>query len=617
MERIEWGAQERAVAASLLALASIIAPLCAGCAGAECPAGLVEHLGRCVGRDAGDGSDDDESDQELPVSAQGGSGGSSAASNDGDKAGAAGMSAAAAGSASENTAGTQGGPSGSAGQNNSSGAGGQPAGAAGSPAASMSIECADDERACDGTCVAKDDPGNCGECGNDCLRLANVRPSVACRDGQCVLDPSSCSLGWANCNGNLDDGCESSLGEPEHCGECDLRCDDRAPLCSGSMSTAYVCATGCAAENPTKCGQSCVDLMDDPLHCGGCNAACTAPANADVRCESGICTSTCRSGYHECNGSCADDGSVRSCGTRCEPCPTVANGTSTCNGTSCGIDCNAGYHRCEEACASDNDVATCGTRCDPCPTVPNGTVVCTSGACDVRCNAGFHERDGACAPNDTPSCCGRDCESCSAAANAEAFCERGECSLRCSENANRCNDSCVARSCELGETCSEADSCKAGLTCMGGRCESSAPVCGDGEVSRPEEECEVDANGATAFTCGPEDAPADKRCKNRTVYTTCNVSGASCGPGTECQLGTEGGSLCLPVTGLGLSGVGTPFEVCPFLDGYTQGLYSNSYCVIDCIRGRCPDHLPVCAMNPFFGNPMMPHEAQRYCAPGS
>jgi hypothetical protein len=94
------------------------------------------------------------------------------------------------------------------------------------------------------------------------------------------------------------------------------------------------------------------------------------------------------------------------------------------------------------------------------------------------------------------------------------------------------------------------------------------------------------------------------------------VSGASCDHDSSCQLGVDAsmaGSLCLPISGLGFDQQGDPATVCPLLDGYTQKLYSNAYCVIDCDQGRCPDHLPVCATNPLAGS--SPNEAKRYCAP--
>src|SRR5687767_9130438 len=49
----------------------------------------------------------------------------------------------------------------------------------------------------DGPCGALDDPHNCGTCGHDCSRLANVRvgASVQCQPGKCVVAAAACADG--------------------------------------------------------------------------------------------------------------------------------------------------------------------------------------------------------------------------------------------------------------------------------------------------------------------------------------------------------------------------------------------------------------------------------------
>lgn len=63
-------------------------------------------------------------------------------------------------------------------------------------------------------------------------------PKCADLNGTCAADCMSiqCSAGWADCNGNLADGCETSLTEPTTCGACDIDCtgcNDHAQCVAG------------------------------------------------------------------------------------------------------------------------------------------------------------------------------------------------------------------------------------------------------------------------------------------------------------------------------------------------------------------------------------------------
>jgi hypothetical protein len=62
------------------------------------------------------------------------------------------------------------------------------------------------------------DVANCGGCGVVC-GTANAKPS--CVGGACVL---ACDDGWANCDGAIANGCETSLADPKNCGACGVVC---------------------------------------------------------------------------------------------------------------------------------------------------------------------------------------------------------------------------------------------------------------------------------------------------------------------------------------------------------------------------------------------------------
>lgn len=67
------------------------------------------------------------------------------------------------------------------------------------------------------------DPFNCGACGNACSNpRANQAPSQ-CHKGICEID---CLPGFADCNGDPNDGCEVDLRvHPANCGACGTKCD--------------------------------------------------------------------------------------------------------------------------------------------------------------------------------------------------------------------------------------------------------------------------------------------------------------------------------------------------------------------------------------------------------
>lgn len=72
-----------------------------------------------------------------------------------------------------------------------------------------------------GVCVStQSDPNNCGGCGIACSRNNDTPVCVA---GQCAI--SSCNAGFANCNSNPNDGCETNLmNDHNNCGACGVVC---------------------------------------------------------------------------------------------------------------------------------------------------------------------------------------------------------------------------------------------------------------------------------------------------------------------------------------------------------------------------------------------------------
>src|SRR5262249_4148866 len=92
------------------------------------------------------------------------------------------------------------------------------------------VGCKSDELSCDDVCVAND-ARNCGKGGHDCTGLPFVAGTVSCDKGACVIPPSACAAGHGHCTSDPDDGCETDLTLPAHCGGCDTSCDSDTPLC--------------------------------------------------------------------------------------------------------------------------------------------------------------------------------------------------------------------------------------------------------------------------------------------------------------------------------------------------------------------------------------------------
>jgi hypothetical protein len=75
------------------------------------------------------------------------------------------------------------------------------------------------------------DPNNCGQCGNVCF---TPNGTASCTNGQCGI--ASCNAGFADCNGNLQDGCEIDLNTDfNNCGACLNRC------ATGQICANHVC----------------------------------------------------------------------------------------------------------------------------------------------------------------------------------------------------------------------------------------------------------------------------------------------------------------------------------------------------------------------------------------
>jgi hypothetical protein len=304
---------------------------------------------------------------------------------------------------------------------------------------------------------------NCGACGHDCSNLPHVAGNVSCVAGVCTFDNASCAPGYGICSTNPDDGCDTVISDPAHCGGCTTPCSDPGhPYCSPTGNTAqpFSCTSGCSA-GLSLCGASCVNENADPNHCGACATQCPAVVGGTPTCSSGgRCSFTCNANDHLCGsasaGSCAANNDANNCGlgAACGKCPAPANATATCaGGTTCSYACNASAHACGAACPLDDDPNNCGSSCAtncPGPTAGTGSGVasCNGNACAVTCTGGSSLCGTACVNLQTDSA---NCQTCGNACPAGQTCSAGDCVCNASSCPNGCcdgNSVCRARACE-------------------------------------------------------------------------------------------------------------------------------------------------------------------------
>jgi hypothetical protein len=124
------------------------------------------------------------------------------------------------------------------------------------------------------------DAGNCGACGKVCNGTNGV---PGCSNGACAV---LCNAGYGNCDGNSDTGCETSLSNnPLHCGNCGVACNP-------ANATGATCMAGCGyvsckpgfANCDGNNGNGCeTNVSSNVQSCGGCAVACPVPPNRSER----------------------------------------------------------------------------------------------------------------------------------------------------------------------------------------------------------------------------------------------------------------------------------------------------------------------------------------------
>lgn len=398
--------------------------------------------------------------------------------------------------------------------------------------------CSDDELCCAGRCV---DPStsvtNCGACGASCLGAPEVA-AVSCVDAVCRID--ACALGFLDCDGLAQTGCERAQSEAD-CTGCGESCGERSACVDGACTcTADSCPCPGGGE------------LGDAQNCMGCGLAC----GPDQLCQGGRCT--CPEG-----GVLADDDNCTACGQACGAEERCAGGTCVCqsgvlgddaNCGACGVACDA-----SEVCASGHCVCPSGAMGDDrncgacgleCPTGTSCAILADGVTWACGCGSGLIFCGGACIDPETSA---QHCGACNVACPAGTSCRFGTCAIDCPANRADC-DNTFANGCErtldsdgsCGTQCGTVRDCGGfGDTCVTAAGGGFTCRCDNGRTCRPGETCVGISDRcecSEGTSCGPNEvccaSGGQRLCIDlETNARHCGACNRPCDPGLSCVAG--------------------------------------------------------------------------------
>ncbi|MEZ4391795.1 MAG: hypothetical protein R3A48_11915 [Polyangiales bacterium] len=396
------------------------------------------------------------------------------------------------------------------------------------------------------------DPANCGACGRVCV-VPNASP--VCMNGTCGI--GMCNPGFADCNGDPADGCEvDTRTSNDHCGACGSRCGvaNGTPMCTAGVCRIGACNPGFADCNG-RVDDGCETPVNfDPNNCGSCGNSCPTPTVGSRVCRAGTCAiGSCPTGFEDCDMNSANGCEVsvlndlNNCGACGRRCPTPPNAAPSCVGGACGIlRCNAGWADCDgnpvNGCETNITLpSNCG-RCGNACRFANAGALCTAGACALgACNAGYGNCDGqasnGCEVSLTAntSNCGSCGNVCRGPSGASVSCVSGACRSSCPTGQSDCSGVCRA----TGASCTSAGS--------GGCAQTGSIVCsGQGTrctaVPRTSGSCTSPVGGVCntsgSCVCASGNSLCSGRCVNlQTDRNNCGACGRACATNAACVSG--------------------------------------------------------------------------------
>jgi alpha-tubulin suppressor-like RCC1 family protein len=442
-------------------------------------------------------------------------------------------------------------------------------------------------------------PTSCGACGNVCV-TPHATPS--CQAGACAI--GACDLGFGDCDGNPQNGCETDLGSAASCGACGNVC----ALANAQSS----CVTGSC--KLIACNPGSVDCDGNPQN--GCEPT---PCGDGSHCQaSGDCASHICAGGFCASAACNDHAkngaeSDVDCGGACPPCGdgALCGGAADCQSKVCvGGVCAA--PSCSDGVKNGDEIAPdCGGGCQSCAAGDGCgqgsdclSGVCLGGVCQApSCNDGVKngteanvDCGGSCAPCGNGGGCngGAECGS--------GVCLNGVCQLpSCVDHVKNgtetgldCGGTCPP--CPAGEPCGSPADCASGV-CAQGHCQPA--TCSDGLKNG--DETGVDCGGACAKPelCNGIDDDCNGTVDDGLGTITCGVGACqvtvpACvnGAASVCVPGAPGVEVCDGALDDDCDGVVD--DGCECVNGATQGCYGGSAATQDV--GLCHGGTQTCAL---------------------
>jgi hypothetical protein len=237
------------------------------------------------------------------------------------------------------------------------------------------------------------DVGNCGACGTTCT---NANGSTSCTSGACA---PVCNAGYANCDGNANNGCEASTTtDPNNCGGCGIRCLGASPTCvsgvcaapTGSCSTvASVSGASIAVGSANENGTISVSCAAGDVVQGILGASFGTPPSSDATPSSTFkFSSTCYApaSLADTQALCAPDNTNQTCSFVDS---NSSMGPDPCYGT------GKSYYGWFVCAPKEDAAASAPYFCSRQNLVPTGSASdpCISGSCSGTCVAGWADCD--------------------------------------------------------------------------------------------------------------------------------------------------------------------------------------------------------------------------------
>lgn len=360
-------------------------------------------------------------------------------------------------------------------------------------------DCADNYADCNAGAGCETNVGattTCGSCTGvvDCGATVAHASGVGCAlaSGGTATKPSYactytgvCSAGFASCDGNKANGCETDLTAVTSCGACGNNClvnvanIDAANIACVAGGCTYTgsCEAGAADCDGDKMNGCEVNLLTDVEHCAACDSACAAPSGGAASCTDGVCAFACDAGLKKCATTCAICCADSDCGNDPSQ-PANKCRVGACTNGACVYD----NKKCDDTCKNPLSVA-CNPTTGECGGEPQDGGPCGEGCC----NGGGTCKDGAC------ECANGALVDCTSGLTS---CERGTCKAGVCGKELRGN----------GQSCDANDKCMKGGTCSNGGCTGTPIVC------TPSSDCKTAACDGASGTCHETPRPDGAAC---------------------------------------------------------------------------------------------------------